>query len=105
MVVAVEESHVEPKPYEFGVELLGLGSEHRGIVHVIGPELGATQPGKTIVCGELKSEPNVIVSPEAAACAIASRKLQSFALHELSFVSSIFVTTRVAACPFAAKNK
>ena len=37
---------------EFGVELLGLGSEQRGIVHVIGPELGATQPGKTIVCGD-----------------------------------------------------
>jgi 3-isopropylmalate/(R)-2-methylmalate dehydratase large subunit len=37
---------------EFGVELLGFGSEQRGIVHVIGPELGATQPGKTIVCGD-----------------------------------------------------
>ena len=37
---------------EFGVELLGFESEHRGIVHVIGPELGATQPGKTIVCGD-----------------------------------------------------
>jgi 3-isopropylmalate/(R)-2-methylmalate dehydratase large subunit len=37
---------------DFGVELLGLGSEQRGIVHVIGPELGATQPGKTIVCGD-----------------------------------------------------
>ena len=37
---------------EFGVELLGLSSEQRGIVHVIGPELGATQPGKTIVCGD-----------------------------------------------------
>jgi 3-isopropylmalate/(R)-2-methylmalate dehydratase large subunit len=37
---------------EFGIELFGLGSEHRGIVHVIGPELGATQPGKTIVCGD-----------------------------------------------------
>jgi len=37
---------------EFGVELLGLGSEQRGIVHVVGPELGATQPGKTIVCGD-----------------------------------------------------
>jgi 3-isopropylmalate/(R)-2-methylmalate dehydratase large subunit len=36
----------------FGVELLGLKSEQRGIVHVIGPELGATQPGKTIVCGD-----------------------------------------------------
>jgi len=37
---------------EFGIELLGLQSELRGIVHVIGPELGLTQPGKTIVCGD-----------------------------------------------------
>jgi 3-isopropylmalate/(R)-2-methylmalate dehydratase large subunit len=37
---------------EFGVELHGFDSPHRGIVHVIGPELGATQPGKTIVCGD-----------------------------------------------------
>ena len=37
---------------EFGVELLGLQHEQRGIVHVIGPELGITQPGKTIVCGD-----------------------------------------------------
>ena len=37
---------------EFGVELFGWESEHRGIVHVIGPEQGATQPGKTIVCGD-----------------------------------------------------
>ncbi len=36
----------------FGLELHGYDSEHRGIVHVIGPELGATQPGKTIVCGD-----------------------------------------------------
>jgi 3-isopropylmalate/(R)-2-methylmalate dehydratase large subunit len=36
----------------FGVELLELASRERGIVHVIGPELGATQPGKTIVCGD-----------------------------------------------------
>lgn len=36
----------------FGIELLGFDSEHRGIVHIIGPELGATQPGKTIVCGD-----------------------------------------------------
>ncbi len=37
---------------DFGVELLGLQHEQRGIVHVIGPELGVTQPGKTIVCGD-----------------------------------------------------
>ena len=37
---------------DFGLELRGLNSDERGIVHVIGPELGATQPGKTIVCGD-----------------------------------------------------
>jgi 3-isopropylmalate/(R)-2-methylmalate dehydratase large subunit len=35
-----------------GIELLGLGDGRRGIVHVIGPELGRTQPGMTIVCGD-----------------------------------------------------
>lgn len=37
---------------EFGVPLLDLESRHRGIVHVVGPELGLTQPGMTIVCGD-----------------------------------------------------
>jgi 3-isopropylmalate/(R)-2-methylmalate dehydratase large subunit len=37
---------------EFGVRLYGWESSDRGIVHVIGPELGATQPGMTIVCGD-----------------------------------------------------
>jgi 3-isopropylmalate/(R)-2-methylmalate dehydratase large subunit len=37
---------------DFGIEIRGFGSRDRGIVHVIGPELGATQPGKTIVCGD-----------------------------------------------------
>jgi 3-isopropylmalate/(R)-2-methylmalate dehydratase large subunit len=36
----------------FGIALHGFGSGTRGIVHVIGPELGATQPGMTIVCGD-----------------------------------------------------
>lgn len=43
---------LEKNAREFGVELLGLGSDQRGIVHIIGPEQGATQPGKTIVCGD-----------------------------------------------------
>jgi 3-isopropylmalate/(R)-2-methylmalate dehydratase large subunit len=43
---------LEQNAVEFGVELLGLQSGLRGIVHVIGPELGVTQPGKTIVCGD-----------------------------------------------------
>ncbi len=37
---------------EFGIPIYSLGSEHQGIVHVIGPELGLTQPGLTIVCGD-----------------------------------------------------
>jgi 3-isopropylmalate/(R)-2-methylmalate dehydratase large subunit len=37
---------------EFGIPLYSLGSERQGIVHVIGPELGLTQPGLTIVCGD-----------------------------------------------------
>ena len=37
---------------EFGIELLDVMHADRGIVHIIGPELGLTQPGKTIVCGD-----------------------------------------------------
>ncbi|MDH3648329.1 MAG: 3-isopropylmalate dehydratase large subunit [Saprospiraceae bacterium] len=37
---------------EFGVTLYGLGHPYQGIVHVIGPELGITQPGMTMVCGD-----------------------------------------------------
>jgi 3-isopropylmalate/(R)-2-methylmalate dehydratase large subunit len=37
---------------EFEIRLYGMDSEKRGIVHVIGPELGFTQPGMTIVCGD-----------------------------------------------------
>ncbi|MGH2874896.1 MAG: 3-isopropylmalate dehydratase large subunit [Solirubrobacteraceae bacterium] len=37
---------------EFGIPLYSIGSDRQGIVHVIGPELGVTQPGMTIVCGD-----------------------------------------------------
>lgn len=37
---------------EFGVQLFGLGHPYQGIVHIIGPELGITKPGMTIVCGD-----------------------------------------------------
>ncbi len=49
---AAQVRQMEQNCAEFGIELHGFDSEHRGIVHVIGPELGATQPGKTIVCGD-----------------------------------------------------
>lgn len=37
---------------EFGIDLFGLGHPNQGIVHVIGPELGVTKPGMTMVCGD-----------------------------------------------------
>jgi len=37
---------------EFGIDLYDLGHPYQGIVHIIGPELGLTQPGMTIVCGD-----------------------------------------------------
>lgn len=43
---------LEANTKEFGIELFGLNSPYQGIVHVIGPELGLTLPGKTIVCGD-----------------------------------------------------
>jgi 3-isopropylmalate/(R)-2-methylmalate dehydratase large subunit len=43
---------LEQNAAEFGVELFAMSDARRGIVHVISPELGATQPGMTIVCGD-----------------------------------------------------
>ncbi len=49
---AAQIAQLETNCRDFGVELHALGSEGQGIVHVIGPELGLTQPGGTIVCGD-----------------------------------------------------
>jgi len=49
---AAQVRRLEQNCAEFGIELHGLDSQHQGIVHVIGPELGLTQPGRTIVCGD-----------------------------------------------------
>ena len=43
---------MEQNAHDFGIPLHDMTSPHRGIVHVIGPELGLTQPGMTIVCGD-----------------------------------------------------
>jgi 3-isopropylmalate/(R)-2-methylmalate dehydratase large subunit len=43
---------LEKNAADFGIMLFGMNSPNRGIVHVIGPELGLTQPGMTIVCGD-----------------------------------------------------
>ncbi len=45
-------SAIERNCVEFGIELLGLDDPRQGIVHVVGPELGLTQPGITLVCGD-----------------------------------------------------
>jgi 3-isopropylmalate/(R)-2-methylmalate dehydratase large subunit len=45
-------AQIEENCREFGIPFYGKGSASRGIVHVIGPELGLTQPGMTIVCGD-----------------------------------------------------
>jgi 3-isopropylmalate/(R)-2-methylmalate dehydratase large subunit len=49
---AAQIRQMEVNAAEFGITLHGMTSAHRGIVHVIGPELGLTQPGMTIVCGD-----------------------------------------------------
>src|SRR3990172_8531129 len=43
---------VEKNSRDFGLQFYGPDSEKQGIVHVIGPELGLTQPGMTIACGD-----------------------------------------------------
>ncbi|HEV7845582.1 MAG TPA: 3-isopropylmalate dehydratase large subunit [Thermoleophilaceae bacterium] len=48
----VQVETLEQNAAEFGLPIYSIGSRHQGIVHVIGPELGVTQPGMTIVCGD-----------------------------------------------------
>jgi len=49
---ALQIAFLEKNCADFGVELHALGTQGQGIVHVIGPELGLTQPGSIIVCGD-----------------------------------------------------
>jgi 3-isopropylmalate/(R)-2-methylmalate dehydratase large subunit len=49
---AKQVQQLERNAAEFGIELFGMRDARRGIVHVISPELGSTQPGMTIVCGD-----------------------------------------------------
>ena len=48
----VQVETLERNAEEFGVPIYSIGSDHQGIVHVVGPELGVTQPGMTVVCGD-----------------------------------------------------
>jgi 3-isopropylmalate/(R)-2-methylmalate dehydratase large subunit len=51
-LAAAQVAQLETNCREFGIPLHGLGDPGQGIVHVIGPQLGLTQPGMTIVCGD-----------------------------------------------------
>ncbi|MCX6029534.1 MAG: 3-isopropylmalate dehydratase large subunit [Chloroflexi bacterium] len=51
-LAAKQIAQMEANCRDFGVPLYGIGSAYQGVVHVIGPELGLTQPGMTIVCGD-----------------------------------------------------
>jgi len=51
-ISAKQVAQLEENCREFGIPCYGLASERQGIVHVIGPELGLTQPGMTLVCGD-----------------------------------------------------
>jgi 3-isopropylmalate/(R)-2-methylmalate dehydratase large subunit len=51
-LAAAQIKSLEDSCRDFGIKLYALGSEHQGIVHVIGPEQGFTRPGMTIVCGD-----------------------------------------------------
>src|SRR5579872_7491792 len=51
-VAAAQVAQLETNCREFGIRCFGLNSDQQGIVHVIGPEQGLTQPGMTVVCGD-----------------------------------------------------
>jgi len=51
-IAAAQIDQLEKNCHDFGIKLFGPKSEKQGIVHVIGPELGLTQPGMTVVCGD-----------------------------------------------------
>src|SRR5689334_2214113 len=51
-IAANQLAQLEKNCHDFGIPCYGIHSNHQGIVHVIGPELGLTQPGMTVVCGD-----------------------------------------------------
>src|ERR1700685_4415612 len=51
-IAAAQVDTLERNCRDFGIRCYGLSSERQGIVHIIGPELGLTQPGMTVVCGD-----------------------------------------------------
>src|SRR5438067_7166969 len=59
---------------EYGIRLEGIPSQRRGIVHIIGPELGLSQPGMTIVCGDSHTSTDGAIG--ALACGIVTSEVE-----------------------------
>ena len=60
---------------EFGVQLFGMEDKRQGIVHIIGPEQGFTQPGTIIVCGDSHTESrNAFVACKNSSCQVSLKK-------------------------------
>jgi 3-isopropylmalate/(R)-2-methylmalate dehydratase large subunit len=90
---AAQIAKLETNCAEFGIELLALRNAERGIVHIIGPELGVTQPGKTVVCGDSHTSTNgafgalafgigtTEVAHVLATQCLLQRKPKTFAIH------------------------
>ena len=90
---AAQVEQLETNCMQFGIRLHGWSSDQRGIVHVIGPELGATQPGMTIVCGDSHTSTHgafgalafgigsTEVGHVLAAQCLLQRKPKNFAIH------------------------
>ena len=51
-IAAAQVARLEANAADFGIPCLGVHSDRQGVVHVVGPELGLTQPGMTVVCGD-----------------------------------------------------
>jgi 3-isopropylmalate/(R)-2-methylmalate dehydratase large subunit len=68
---AAQVEALEKNCTELGITCYGLSSDRQGIVHVIGPELGLTQPGMTVVCGD---ELEYILRHESAIAAYEARR-------------------------------
>ena len=83
-------SAIEKNCDEFGVTLMDLKDGRQGIVHVVGPEQGLTQPGMTIVCGD--SHTSTLMEPSAASpsASVPATLLRCFQLRRCFWIGRRF---------------
>jgi homoaconitase/3-isopropylmalate dehydratase large subunit len=104
MMVLNQINQLEKNCRDFNIPLHGMHSAFRGIVHVIGPELGLTQPGMTIVCGDSHtSNPKPMLCRSKVRCPQVCRPRILFSISspasELAAVRATF--SSIWAAPFA----